>query len=202
MRRTVRRVLGAIAVGALLLGTMTACVEGTVIRNTNPKGEDGKLCKLTIRVANRDGGESSKEFEQDNATCRRCQVGAAFPKCKKESGDRVTNREETKQEKPLVIRVLASSTSPGLSITVFVHNKDDKAPNPKYAPTFHEPTRDRSQTVFLVQSDRRIRAHVAAKDKNAIVSCKILGTAREEWASNSGGGGSVWCETHIASRFR
>jgi hypothetical protein len=87
-------------------------------------------------------------------------------------------------------------------MTIFVTNKDGRSPVWDKAPRFAEPTRDRTQTMMVLQEDKSVRVQILANDDKAVVQCQIFGTAREPWSPVEIRTGSVWCGADIAARFR
>lgn len=173
----------AVILGGLVVAVLAGCVEGTVTSNTNPKGEANKSCKLTIKVVNRDGGEESKTFEQDNATCKRCQVGAAFPACKKERSNdppRIQNRspEPAQNAGELAsVTVELTSTHPGIAATILIYGFNGKV---RDQILINEKTRDVSRRVpVLLNKDDKITVAARGSHDAATLSCRMLIARRQ-----------------------
>jgi hypothetical protein len=198
--RWVRRV-GLLGVLAMLLATMTACVEGTVTYNSNPEGNPDKECVIELRIVDREGGESTKKFSHRTSTCKKCPVGASFPSCKSERKKDEPGLDVRKGDKEaflLIVQVVGSSTSAGLKMEVWITPANGDVGRPL---VYETSTRDHTERIPVQSTDRRIRVKVTPKDSDAIASCEIFGPARDPWDDNTGGGATS-CETPIASRYR
>jgi hypothetical protein len=202
-RRWGRRA-GLFGVLALLLATMTACVEGTVTYNSNPQGDPNVKCVIELRISDREGGESTKRFEHRTSTCRMCPVGSSFPACKKErkddkkdEGGGLDIRRGDKSAYALIVQVVGTSTSPGLKMEVWIYNKDGDTGQPL---VYITDTRDHTERLLVQSTDRRIRVRVTPIDPGASVTCEIFGPMRAPWKDDAGGGG-VTCESPIAEKL-
>lgn len=174
--------VGLAIVLALMVPMLTACTEGTVVSNTNPKGDPNIECFITIRSNDREGNSTtSKPIQQDAITCKRCPVGSDFPKCKKERSDAekkaqppIQNRspEPPKERENLaVVTVSVSSTHPGIDATIQVYSGQNKIRVTDHIKT---DTRDGSKRIpVIIGKDTSITVAARARNKEASVSCEM-----------------------------
>lgn len=191
--------LGAVLV--LIVPLLAACVQGNVIKNTNPGGKPGVECFLTIHQAN----GKDKVIQQDNTACLRCPVGANFPECKDERTPepgvrRTVSGTPTKNEEMFTVTVVTTSTSKHFQVVGLVRDKRGEV-HQFVAHTEHT-AYDYEFRRLMVSSDRSIEVVVRAPERSAIVGCTIYGPARQDWGVSVTSSGEARCIAKIADKLK
>lgn len=192
------RAVTAVLIGGLAALGLAGCAEGTVTSNTNPKGDPNKPCKITIKVIDRDGGEESKTFEQDVITCRRCPVGAEFPKCKKERSEEekkppIQNQTRSVDRKQILglLTVTLSSTHQPIIWSWSLYGSNG---NVRDHGADIERSRDKTLRVPVVINEDRRFTVAAESVSDATVSCQITYAGGSIGLASQMVTGKAYCE--------
>lgn len=170
-----------------------------VSSNTNPNGDPNKKCLLRVTITYNDGTPNeSRDYERSPATCKRCQVGADWVKCQKETGPGAIQNQTRDADRRQILGLLTvtmGSTHKPIFYIVTLWGEDGLERD-------HWRDTERSldkvlRIPVIINQDTKLTVAVESMAQ-ATVSCQITYAAGSiGLASEMTAGGKGYCSTLI-----